>query len=82
MPKQTIADQLAEALRNRGWVEEHSRSRKVRTFHPPDGTELARRGLRYFVGKGGSCRVGRTYSASTPIHDSNKRDLLALGDKA
>lgn len=77
MAKQTISDRLVAGLKAQGFLENTgTRTRKAREFlsdsHPD----------RYFVGKAGSLRVGRTYTTSTPVLPQTKRHVIRKGEIA
>lgn len=61
--KKTLADKVIDFLIEKGMKEVPSKSRKYRTFSPPNRDDF------YFVGKKGAVRVGKTSSKSFSISD-------------
>jgi len=61
MAKETRAEYLVRILKNHGWREIRSKSRKYRTFEHPDYP------YKYFVGKHGALRRGKNVSSSISV---------------
>ena len=66
----SLTQRYIEGLRQRGYLQIESRSKKYLTFKHPAYSELA------FVGKGGAVRHGRTTTESIPYSDNSKAELL------
>jgi hypothetical protein len=75
MPKTaTLRDRYVAALLARGCIQIASTSRRYVIFEAADHT-------RYYLGKNGSLRVGRTIADSVPVGDRQRQFLLKEADR-